>query len=89
MQSVHAGAGYMKVGPFGKKSSLERLREPISEIWAPFWGPLGALCTLLGALVATFSHTVFSLRFFTILVENGRPRKGVGGKGAAYVDYGE
>ncbi len=74
MQSVHACAGFMKVGPFGKKSPPERLREQISEIWAPFWRPLEALSALLSALVAFVSRTVFSLRFFAILVENGSPR---------------
>ncbi len=83
MRSVHAGACFMKVGLFGKKSSLERHRETISEILAPFWSPLGTLCALLRPLRPTFCRTVFPLRFFAILVENGCPQETVCGKGGA------
>ena len=41
MQSVHACAGFLKVGPFGTQSPAERLRDPISAIWAVCWAALG------------------------------------------------
>ena len=59
LQSVHAGAGFMKVDPFGKKSSPERPRETICEVWAPFWEPFGSTLRTLGRpWVNLFPHGV-------------------------------
>ena len=36
MQSVHAGAGFLRVGRFGKKSSSEGARGPIASLFVRF-----------------------------------------------------
>ncbi len=84
MQSSHACAGFMKVGRFCKKSPPERLREVISQLLGHFAMLLGALCALLGALGTSFCRTVFSLRFFVILVENGSPREKSAARASAF-----
>ena len=48
MQSVHAGACFVKVARFGQKSSPKRFREVISETFASFEGPFGSLGRTLG-----------------------------------------
>ena len=81
MHSVHACAGFMKVGPFSKKLPPERLREPISEIWGPFWEAFGSTLRTFGRPGGhLLPHGVFTTFFYDF---NGKraPLGKVGGKG--------
>ena len=83
LQSVRAGAGFMKVDPFSKKWPPRRSRETISGVLAPFWEPLGSTLRTLSRPRADLSpHCACS----TNLHDFNRkrvPPKGVGGQGAA------
>ena len=85
MQSIHAGAGFMKVDPFGKKSHPKQLWDVILGIWAPFGEPVGALCALWAALGSASVPSAFSLRFWSNFSEKRTPLEAVCGLGPALV----